>query len=161
MDPLNSDSVSVKLIPLNSDPGLNQVINLYGYTRDQTGHIRRNIPIAITINITYSDASSGIDLNSLVVYHNNTDITSTLNKQANSATGSVTGTTGGNVINGHMTAGFALVACPSEHGISGVMTFIISHQGKLYQKDLGPKTTDIVGGMKEYNPDSGWTLVAP
>jgi hypothetical protein len=65
------------------------------------------------------------------------------------------------VINGNMTAGFALVACPAEYGISGVMTFIVSHQGKLYQKDLGPKTTDIVGGMKEYNPDSGWTLVAP
>jgi hypothetical protein len=63
------------------------------------------------------------------------------------------------VINGNMIAGFALVACPTEYGTSGVMTFIISHQGKLYQKDLGPKTTDIVRSMKEYNPDSGWTLV--
>jgi len=64
------------------------------------------------------------------------------------------------VINGNMIAGFALVACPSEYGNSGVMTFIISHQGKLYQKDLGPNTLDIVRGMKEYNPDSSWTLVA-
>ena len=64
------------------------------------------------------------------------------------------------VINGNMIAGFALVACPSEYGISGVMTFIISHHGKLYQKDLGPGTTDIVRKMKEYNPDSSWTLVA-
>jgi len=64
------------------------------------------------------------------------------------------------IINGNMIAGFALVTCPSEYGISGVMTFIISHQGKLYQKDLGPKTTDIVRCMKEYNPDSSWTLVA-
>ena len=63
------------------------------------------------------------------------------------------------VINGNMIAGFALVACPTEYGVSGVMTFIISHQGKLYQKDLGPNTTDIVRNMKEYNPDSGWTLV--
>ena len=129
MDPLNSDSVSVKLIPLNFDPGLNQVINLYGYTRDQTGHIRRNIPIAITINITYSDASSGIDLNSLVVYHNNTDITSTLNKQANSATGSVTGTTGGNVINawisdlaGNQSFDSALVML--EDGLPPIISFV-------------------------------------
>jgi len=63
------------------------------------------------------------------------------------------------VINGNMIAGFALVACPTEYGVSGVMTFIISHQGKLYQKDLGPNTKEIVRGMKEYNPDSTWTLV--
>jgi hypothetical protein len=63
------------------------------------------------------------------------------------------------VINGNMIAGFALAACPTEYGTSGVMTFIISHQGKLYQKDLGPQTTEIVRNMKEYNPDSGWTLV--
>ena len=63
------------------------------------------------------------------------------------------------VINGNMIAGFALTACPIEYGNSGVMTFIISHQGKLYQKDLGPRTTDIVRDMTEYNPDSGWTLV--
>jgi hypothetical protein len=64
------------------------------------------------------------------------------------------------VINGNMIAGFALVACPTEYGTSGVMTFIISHQGKLYQKDLGPHTSDIVRSMKEYSPDSSWTLVA-
>jgi hypothetical protein len=64
------------------------------------------------------------------------------------------------VINGNMIAGFALVACPTEYGASGVMTFIISHQGKLYQKDLGSKTSDIVRSMDEFNPDSSWTLVA-
>jgi hypothetical protein len=63
------------------------------------------------------------------------------------------------VINGNMIAGFALVAWPSEYGASGVMTFIISHQGKLYQKDLGSKTPDLARNMKEYNPDSSWTLV--
>jgi hypothetical protein len=63
------------------------------------------------------------------------------------------------IINGNMIAGFALVAHPVEYGKSGVMTFIISHQGKMYQKDLGPQTTDIAGGMTEYNPDSNWTLV--
>lgn len=63
------------------------------------------------------------------------------------------------VINGNMIAGFALVAHPIEYGNSGVMTFVISHQGKLYQKDLGPKTTDVVQSMNEYNPDSSWTPV--
>jgi len=63
------------------------------------------------------------------------------------------------VINGNMIAGFALVASPIEYGTSGVMTFIISHQGKVYQKDLGPKTAEIVQTMKQYDPDSTWTLV--
>jgi hypothetical protein len=63
------------------------------------------------------------------------------------------------VINGNMIAGFALVAFPAEYGSSGIMTFIVSHQGKLYQKDLGPQTEDTARGMKEYNPDSSWTLV--
>lgn len=58
-----------------------------------------------------------------------------------------------------MIAGFALVACPVEYGKSGIMTFVISHQGKLYQKDLGPDTASIVQGMTEYNPDSSWSLV--
>jgi hypothetical protein len=64
------------------------------------------------------------------------------------------------VINGNMIAGFALVACPTEYGGSGVMTFVISHQGKLYQKDLGSETSDAVRNMQEYDPDSSWTLVA-
>jgi hypothetical protein len=64
------------------------------------------------------------------------------------------------VINGNMIAGFALVAFPDDYGSSGIMTFIVSHQGKLYQKDLGSQTSDIAGRMKEYNPDSSWTLVA-
>jgi hypothetical protein len=63
------------------------------------------------------------------------------------------------VINGNMIAGFALVACPDKYGASGVMTFIVNQQGKVYQKDLGPDTLEIVRGMKQYNPDSTWTLV--
>ena len=63
------------------------------------------------------------------------------------------------VINGNMIAGFALVACPTEYGTSGVMTFIISHHGKLYQKDLGPETLKIVKGLHEYNVDSSWSVV--
>lgn len=64
------------------------------------------------------------------------------------------------VINGNMIAGFALVASPIDYDVSGAMTFIISHQGKLYEKNLGAHTADIVRNMKEYNPDSTWSLVA-
>lgn len=63
------------------------------------------------------------------------------------------------VINGHMIAGFALVAWPADYGSSGIMTFVISHQGKLYQKDLGEKTAEIASDMEEYNPDQTWALV--
>ncbi|MDD2738396.1 MAG: DUF2950 domain-containing protein [Methylomonas lenta] len=60
------------------------------------------------------------------------------------------------VINGNMIAGFALVAFPAQYGSSGIMTFVVNHQGKIYEKDLGPKTAEIVAKMKEYNPDATW-----
>jgi hypothetical protein len=60
------------------------------------------------------------------------------------------------IINGHMIAGFALVAWPAEWGNSGVMTFIINQQGKVYEKNLGPKTARIAAGMTAYDPDPGW-----
>jgi len=65
------------------------------------------------------------------------------------------------VINGNMIAGFALVAWPADYRASGVMTFVISHQGKLFQKDLGPDTAKLVEAMTEYNPDKTWELVEP
>jgi hypothetical protein len=61
------------------------------------------------------------------------------------------------VINGNMIAGFALVAVPAEYGNTGVMTLLVSHHGKVYQKDLGPRTAEIVKAMQEYNPDATWT----
>jgi len=63
------------------------------------------------------------------------------------------------VINGNMIAGFALVAFPAEYGNTGVMTFLVSHHGRIYQKDLGPRTAEIVKQMQEYNPDATWTEV--
>jgi hypothetical protein len=63
------------------------------------------------------------------------------------------------VINGNMVAGFALVAFPANWGRSGVMTFIVNQQGKVYQKNLGPETTKIAQEMKSYNSDGTWTLV--
>src|SRR5678815_5485627 len=55
------------------------------------------------------------------------------------------------IVNGNMIGGFAFVAWPASYGESGVMTFIANQQGRVYQKDLGPKTDKQVEGMKEYN----------
>lgn len=62
------------------------------------------------------------------------------------------------VINGNMVAGFALVAWPAEYGTSGVMTFIVNQQGRVYQKDLGPNTLKLAGKMDTYDPDPSWTV---
>ena len=62
------------------------------------------------------------------------------------------------LINGHMIAGFALVAYPEKWGNTGVMTFIINTQGRVYEKNLGPKTAEIAAAMKDYNPDPSWKL---
>jgi hypothetical protein len=64
----------------------------------------------------------------------------------------------GYVINGNMIAGFALVAWPVEPGNSGIMSFLVSQTGRIYQKDLGAKTLETVAAMKEYDP-SGWAEV--
>jgi hypothetical protein len=62
------------------------------------------------------------------------------------------------LINGNMIGGFALVAWPAEYGESGIMTFIVNQQGRVYQKDLGVKTGQVATAMKEYNPDKTWTV---
>jgi hypothetical protein len=62
------------------------------------------------------------------------------------------------IINGNMIGGFAFVAWPAEYGESGVMTFIVNQQGKVYQKDLGPNTASIARKMKEYDRDRTWQL---
>ena len=61
------------------------------------------------------------------------------------------------LINGRMIAGFALVAWPAEWGNTGVMTFTVNQQGKIYQKNLGPKTVKIAKAMNAYDPDDTWT----
>lgn len=62
------------------------------------------------------------------------------------------------VINGNMIGGFAMVAWPAEYGASGIMTFIVNQEGRVYQKDLGPKTSRLVSRMKSYDPDPTWRL---
>ena len=63
------------------------------------------------------------------------------------------------LINDNMIAGFALVAYPAEYGKSGIMSFIVSHNGKVYQQDLGKQTDALGQAMKVYNPDKNWTPV--
>jgi hypothetical protein len=63
------------------------------------------------------------------------------------------------IINGNMIAGFGLLAFPADYGTSGVMTFVVSHQGKVYQKDLGAKTAEIAARIDAYDPDATWTWV--
>jgi len=65
----------------------------------------------------------------------------------------------GYLVKGKMIGGFALVAYPAEYGNSGVMTFIVNHDGKVFQKNLGINTASIAKSMKEYNPDSTWSEV--
>jgi hypothetical protein len=63
------------------------------------------------------------------------------------------------VVNGKMIGGFALVAYPAEYGNSGVMTFVVNHQGTVYEKDLGELTENIAKRMKLFNPDQTWKKV--
>ncbi len=63
------------------------------------------------------------------------------------------------IINGNMIAGFALVAYPDKWGNSGVMTFIVNQQGRVYEKNLGANTAKIAAAMTEYNPDTSWKMV--
>ena len=58
-----------------------------------------------------------------------------------------------------MIGGFALVAFPAQYGVSGVMTFLVNHEGVVYEKDLGPDTAAIARGMKQFNPDTTWKKV--
>lgn len=62
------------------------------------------------------------------------------------------------IINGRMIAGFALIAWPAEYGTSGVMTFIVNQQGRVYQRDLGDKTDELAPTMNTYDPGTGWAL---
>jgi hypothetical protein len=63
------------------------------------------------------------------------------------------------LVKGKMIGGFAVVAYPAEYGNSGIMTFIVNHDGKVFQKNLGSNTASAAKSMKEYNPDKTWTEV--
>jgi hypothetical protein len=62
------------------------------------------------------------------------------------------------VINGNMIGGFGAIAWPSEYGVTGIMTFIVNQQGKIYQKDLGEDTDLAAAALQSYDLDATWTL---
>ena len=64
------------------------------------------------------------------------------------------------VVKGLMIGGFALAAAPAQYGKTGVKTFIVSHDGVVYEKDLGPTTLDQFMKMERFNPDMTWKPVA-
>jgi hypothetical protein len=61
------------------------------------------------------------------------------------------------VVEGAMIGGFALAAAPADYRVTGVQSFIVSYEGIVYQKDLGPDTLKIFREMELYNPDKSWT----
>jgi len=63
------------------------------------------------------------------------------------------------VVKGAMIGGFALAAAPAKYGVTGVKTFIVSQDGVVYEKDLGPKTLEVFRAMERFNPDKTWTPV--
>jgi hypothetical protein len=60
------------------------------------------------------------------------------------------------VVNGVMIGGFALMASPAKHGITGVKSFIVSHDGVVYEKDLGPDSLSFFQTVERFNPDETW-----
>lgn len=60
------------------------------------------------------------------------------------------------VIRGIMIGGFALIAVPAEYGVSGIKTFIVNHDGIVYEKDLGPQSLDLAKRIERFNPDKSW-----
>jgi DUF2950 family protein len=65
------------------------------------------------------------------------------------------------IINGRMIAGFAMVAYPAVYGESGVMTFIVSNNGKIFEKNLGKNSAQLGAAMTTFDPGPGWKLVTP
>jgi hypothetical protein len=63
------------------------------------------------------------------------------------------------VINGRMIAGFAMIASPVSYGNSGIKTFVVNHNGTIFEKDLGPDTAKLAAGITAFDPDASWRPV--
>ena len=63
------------------------------------------------------------------------------------------------VVKDVMIGGFALIAFPAQYRLTGVKTFMVSHDGVVYEKDLGPQTLELAGAIERFNPDKTWTPV--
>ena len=64
------------------------------------------------------------------------------------------------VVKGKMIGGFALIAYPAEYNVSGIKTFLVSHHGGVYEKDLGNATPTLARQITRFNPDKTWKVVA-
>lgn len=63
------------------------------------------------------------------------------------------------VVKGVMIGGFALIAAPAQYRVTGVKSFMVSHDGVVYEKDLGPNTLEIAKKIDRFNPDKTWSPV--
>ena len=63
------------------------------------------------------------------------------------------------VVKDVMIGGFALIAFPAQYRLTGVKTFMVSHDGVVYEKDLGPNTVELAAAIEQFNPDKSWTPV--
>jgi Protein of unknown function (DUF2950) len=72
---------------------------------------------------------------------------------------SVTGGAYDYIVDGNLIGGVAMIAYPAEYGVSGIMTFIVNHDGIVYQRDLGPDTSDIAQAVTAFDPDATWQRV--
>jgi len=63
------------------------------------------------------------------------------------------------VVGGRMIGGFGVVAWPARYGVSGIQTFQVSHQGVVYEQDLGPNTARKARAITAFNPEPGWRVV--
>ena len=64
------------------------------------------------------------------------------------------------LVKGKMIGGFAVIAHPARYGVSGVMSFLVNHDGVIYEKDLGPNTETVAAGIMTFNPGAGWKKAA-
>jgi hypothetical protein len=62
------------------------------------------------------------------------------------------------IVKGVMVGGFAALAWPANYGVTGVQTFQVSHDGIVYQKDLGDDTAKLAAAIARYDPDKSWAV---
>jgi hypothetical protein len=60
------------------------------------------------------------------------------------------------IVGGRMIGGFAAIAWPVQYGVTGIMTFMVGHNGTVYQRDLGPQTAERAAAITSFNPDKDW-----
>ncbi|WP_310631387.1 DUF2950 domain-containing protein [Paraburkholderia sp.] len=63
------------------------------------------------------------------------------------------------VVNGKLFGGFAVIAWPVKYGETGIKTFMVSHSGQVYERDLGPESATKARAMKSFDPGPGWSKV--